>query len=194
MQNMEYEITYKWASMLGDDNFLRLYDVVIDITDDMEMSPVPTIPLYQSMVKFKMLLPMDSIGWRDRYCEGRGKAVELLKTRGVVKSVEVLQGNHRWENRLRIAVDPPAITALRKEMDQEYQNRLKDPMKQASQTPIKQQDPIEHDIEKIRVTIPWLIKNVNWSVWAGFIGLLIAAFAAGVTAGQTTFVKELFGK
>lgn len=191
---MKYEITFKWASTLGDDNFLRLYDVVIDITDDLEMSPVPTIPLYQSMVKFEILLPMDSIGWRDRYCEGRWKAVDLLKTHGVVKHVEVLKGNHRWENRLRIEVDPPAIAAVREEMDQEYQNRLKDTMKQATQTPIKQESPIKHDIDSIRVTIPWLIRNVTWSVWACFIGLLITAFAAGVTAGQTTLVKELFGK
>src|SRR6266404_159991 len=45
-----------------------------------------------------------------------------------------------------------------------------------------------------KVTIPWLVQNVGVSVWVSFASVIIAAFGLGVTAGQTTFVKELFNK
>ena len=43
------------------------------------------------------------------------------------------------------------------------------------------------------ITTEWLLKNLPWKIWMTLISFLIAVFAAGVTLGQTTFIRELFG-
>ena len=45
-----------------------------------------------------------------------------------------------------------------------------------------------------KVTISWLYHHIPVPIWATLVGLIIAAFMGGVTAGQTTFARELLGK
>jgi uncharacterized protein YlbG (UPF0298 family) len=43
-----------------------------------------------------------------------------------------------------------------------------------------------------KVTIPWLFKHVPVRLWIAALGLLIAAFLAGVSSTRLTLVKEIF--
>jgi hypothetical protein len=45
-----------------------------------------------------------------------------------------------------------------------------------------------------KVTISWLYHHIPVPIWVTLASLIIAVFIAGVTSGQTTFVRELLGK
>ncbi len=45
-----------------------------------------------------------------------------------------------------------------------------------------------------KITLFWLIKNVPITFWFWLVGLLIAAFLAGIRIAQVSWVKELFGQ
>lgn len=42
------------------------------------------------------------------------------------------------------------------------------------------------------VTLEWIFKHLPIKLWLALISLLLAAFGAGVSLGQTTFIRELF--
>ena len=44
------------------------------------------------------------------------------------------------------------------------------------------------------ITIEWLFKHLPAKLWLALASLLVAAFGAGVTLAQTTFIRELFHK
>ena len=44
-----------------------------------------------------------------------------------------------------------------------------------------------------KITIIWLLKHVPAGMWAASLGILIAAFIAGVQSNQLTVVQEMFG-
>jgi hypothetical protein len=112
-----------WVTELTGENFLALYDVAFDIRQELQMSDDPVIPLWQPIVKFPVLLPVDSIGMRDRYCELRWKATRLLQSKGIIRGYELLKGSHRWGSRLRISAERPAFEAFVKLLDAEYKRR-----------------------------------------------------------------------
>lgn len=85
-----------WAKELTGENFLGVYDVVLDIRQALQMSGKDAeIPLLQPIVKFSALMPGDGINMRDRYCEFRWNATELLNKRGVIKDFDYIQSFHR---------------------------------------------------------------------------------------------------
>jgi len=44
------------------------------------------------------------------------------------------------------------------------------------------------------ITVEWLLKHLPPKLWFALASLLLAAFGAGVTLAQTTFIRELFHK
>lgn len=88
------------------------------------MPDTPAIPLWQPIVKFRILMPADSISMRDRYCEFRWKATRLLHTQSIIRSYKLLRGSHRWESRLQIAADRPQYDAFVKLLDTERDRRM----------------------------------------------------------------------
>jgi len=112
-----------WVKELTAENFLALYDVSLDIRQELQISDYPEIPLFQPIVKFGSLLPIDSTNMRDRYCEFRWKVIRLLRRQGNIRGYRLLQGSHRWESRLRIAADPPAFKVFVKLLEEEYSRR-----------------------------------------------------------------------
>lgn len=113
-----------WITELTEDNLLAVYDVVLDISSELQMSDDVAIPLLQTAVKFPPLMPGDSISMRDRYCEFRWKACGLLKKQGIIQDVEVLQAGHRWGSRLRILCRKSEIAVAKKLLEEEYENRF----------------------------------------------------------------------
>lgn len=115
----------KWIKEMDNYNFLGIYDVMLDIKTEMNISPDRIIiPLWQNMVKFTQLFPIDSIGMRDKYCETRWKAAEFLKKNGVVKDFELIEGFHRWENELQIKLEKKIFENVLNKMKTEYKKRI----------------------------------------------------------------------
>ena len=115
----------KWIKEMDNYNFLAIYDVMLDIKTEMNISPNRIIiPLLQNMVKFHQLLPADSIGMRDKYCEARWKATEFLKENGVIKDFKLIQKFRRWESKLAIGLEKDFFEGVLKKMEAEYINRI----------------------------------------------------------------------
>ena len=125
----------KWIKEMDDNNFLGIYDVLLDIKAEMNISPDRIIvPLLQNRVKFTQLFPVDSIGTRDRYCETRWKAAEFLKKNGIIKDFELIKGFHRWESNLEIKLEKETFENMLNKMDREYKKRISREDKQKSNT------------------------------------------------------------
>ncbi len=78
-----------WIQLLSDDeNFLAIYDVLLDIKKDMEISRPDkvSILLLPTLIRFPSLLPGDSVNNRNRYCRLRQKATEFLEMHKVIKN------------------------------------------------------------------------------------------------------------
>lgn len=114
---------FDWIRELIGENFLAVYDVVLDIQQELQLSADVVIPIFQPIVKFKVLMPGDGINMRDRYCNFRWKATEFLKSKGVIKDFKLLQGSHRWEGRLRITVEQIDLNKVVEIMAEDYKRR-----------------------------------------------------------------------
>ena len=84
---------FAWVADLLGNNFLRVYDVVLDLRESLQFSDVADIPLYQPRVKWQQLFPIDAPGWRDEYCRGRWDALKFLQRHGLVGEIQVIKGN-----------------------------------------------------------------------------------------------------
>lgn len=114
-----------WVEALSGQNFLAVYDVVLDIRESAQLSDKVIIPLLQSVVKFSGLMPGDGINMRDRYCEFRWNATGLLKKNGIIKDFKLFQGSHRWDGRLNVFLDKKAFLEFAELMEREYERRAK---------------------------------------------------------------------
>ncbi len=112
-----------WILELTGENFLAVYDVGLDIRQELQLDEKPVIPLFQPAVKFSALLPMDGINMRDRYCDMRWKATTLLKKQGIIRNFELLNGPHRWQSNLRISCDSEKVKLFMEVMDSEFARR-----------------------------------------------------------------------
>ena len=187
------ETEFDWVTTLSGDNFLKVYDVVIDIAEALELSKTASIPLYQPRVKYSTLLPMDTVGWRDAYCKGRWEAIHFLKDKGVLKEINYIEGRHRWESTMKVEADTSLVTNLATIMNTNFEKRPKDTDEESNPDQLAITKP-DFEFNNPVITLPWLIKNVSWKLWVSFIGLLIATFIIGVSVAHTTFIKELLGK
>jgi hypothetical protein len=141
-----------WIQSLTGENFLAVYDVALDIRQASQMVADDdiVIPLWQPIIKFSMLMPMDSIGMRDRYCEFRWHATGMLKKHSVIHNYELLQGTHRWDSRLRIDVDFKSLNEFVKVMDAEYEQRSKQKIAVDNSADIAAASPFRDPVEKVR--------------------------------------------
>ena len=113
----------KWISELTGENFLAIYDVMLDLREESQLTEDITIPFLRSIVRFAVLMPGDGINMRDRYCNLRWKAAEFLKKKGIIQEIEILNTYHRWESRMRIKVDASEVNGIADLMDKEYIRR-----------------------------------------------------------------------
>jgi hypothetical protein len=141
-----------WVADLTGDNFLAIYDVGLDIRQELQMTEEPTIPLLQPAVKFSALLPMDSINMRDRYCDLRWKATGLLKKQGIIREFRLLEGLHRWQGRLKIYCDANKVNSFMKIMDSEFTRRTQPERTKNVSAEMKTRTPRE---ERERIPILW---------------------------------------
>lgn len=104
-------INLDWIETIDGYNFLGIYDVILDIEREYNISPRRIIiPLLPSIIRFSQLFPADGTNHRDNYCDLRWKAVEFLKTKEVLRNFELLKGIHRWDGKLEIHLNENPIT------------------------------------------------------------------------------------
>ncbi|HWW17188.1 MAG TPA: nucleotide-binding protein [Candidatus Saccharimonadales bacterium] len=109
---------------LHSDNLLAIYDVLLDIEQERQLNPdLIAIPIMRQIIRFKQLMPADSIGLRDKYCESRWKAVKFLERVGVVHDVNPLEGNHRWETHIELQPNSTEFPKFYEAVQTEYSRR-----------------------------------------------------------------------
>ncbi len=115
----------EWIKEMDSYNFLAIYDVMLDIKKEMNISPDRiVIPLFQNMIRFSQLFPLDSIGMRDKYCDARSKATEFLKRNGIIKDFKLIRSFHRWTSELEIKIGKKAFENALNKMKVEYKKRI----------------------------------------------------------------------
>jgi hypothetical protein len=113
-----------WISQMDNENFLGIYDVLLDIKRELNISPDDiVIRLMPQIIRFPSLFPADTIGIRDRYCDLRWNAVGFLVKKAVIYEFKLIEGGHRWDNEIAIAADPAKVTEVLRQMDIEYGER-----------------------------------------------------------------------
>jgi hypothetical protein len=109
---------------LHSENLLAIYDVVLDIEQERQLNPDRiAIPIMRQIIRFTQLMPADSIGLRDKYCESRWKAIKFLEKIGVVHDVNPLEGNHRWETYIELQPDLSEFPKFYDTVRTEYSRR-----------------------------------------------------------------------
>lgn len=115
----------KWIKEIDDYNFLGIYDVMLDIKTEINISSDRiVIPLLQNRVKFSQLFPIDSIGARDKYCELRYKATKFLKKNNIIKDFKLIKEFDRWESKLEIKLEKEIFENALNKMKIEHEKRI----------------------------------------------------------------------
>lgn len=197
----------RWVSELVGENFLALYDVVADIHKERQLvGDGVDIPLYQQVVKFPQLLPADTSGLRDRYCELRWKAVKLLETRGAVTAVTLQPGEHRWDGVIRLKVLDQPFSKVVATVEKEMARLAEQPASpNDAKDAVRSDDTDEHvrgtastAIQPLllpeRVSLRWLATHVPVSLWLSLLGTYVAVFAIGVKLGDVPALRRVVGE
>jgi uncharacterized protein (TIGR02391 family) len=113
-----------WIKEIDSFNFLGIYDVALDMKQELNISPDGVIiPLLQIRVKFPQLFPVDSIKMRDDYCETRWKAIKFLKSEGIIKDFTLIKAYHRWDQKIRVTVQKDLFDEMLNAMHTDYKRR-----------------------------------------------------------------------
>jgi len=115
----------KWIKEMDNHNFLGIYDVILDIKTEMNISSDRiVIPLLQNRVKFSQLFPIDSIGTRDKYCGLRYKATKFLKKNSIIKDFKLIKEFDRWKSKLEIKLEKEIFENALNKMKVEHEKRI----------------------------------------------------------------------
>jgi len=115
----------EWIKEMDNFNFLGIYDVMLDIKAETNISTDRIIiPLLQNRVKFSQLFPVDSIGTRDKYCELRYKATKFLKKNSIIKDFKLIKEFDRWQSKLEIELEKEIFENALNKMKVEHEKRI----------------------------------------------------------------------
>jgi len=115
----------EWIKEMDNLNFLGIYDVMLDIKAETNISTDRIIiPLLQNRVKFSQLFPVDSIGTRDKYCELRYKATKFLKKNSIIKDFKLIKEFDRWQSKLEIKLENEIFENALNKIKVEHEKRI----------------------------------------------------------------------
>lgn len=77
------------------------------------------------ILKFRELMPADTIPLRDNYLKNRWSSFQFLEREGVVTRLQPVQGSHRWQSHVRLTPQIPALENLLELVKAEYERRVK---------------------------------------------------------------------
>ena len=108
-------------------NMLRIYDVVLDVNEQIQLTNKTTVSIHllPHLVKFSVLFPADSIGFRDKYCETRWDSLKYLKEKGVIDDFKHNEGLHRWQSTVSVSLKLSKFDDFYKTIRNEYVKRNK---------------------------------------------------------------------
>jgi len=117
----------EWIQKIRGDNFLGIYDIVLDVYKEFEILPNNiVINLFPTMIRFPILCPMEGVNHRDNYCKIRWNAVEFLKEKGYISEFKLIERPHRWGHKIAIKIDEIKFIKLYEAMNNEYKERDKE--------------------------------------------------------------------
>lgn len=119
----KYREYYQAIHNLATENFLSIFDLVLDIEREIQMSDSNkvTVDVLNHIVRFSILFPRDSAHFRDAYCKRRIDSANYLKRHGAIKSY-TLQDNvgNGWEAKIEVEFSTPAFDGFADKMKARY--------------------------------------------------------------------------
>lgn len=119
----KYREYYQAIHNLATENFLSIFDLVLDIEREIQMSDSNkvSVDVLNRVVRFSILFPRDSAHFRDAYCKRRIDSANYLKRHGAIKSYEV-QNNigNGWDAKIEIEFSTPAFDGFADKMKARY--------------------------------------------------------------------------
>ena len=141
----------KWIEEMDNYNFLGIYDVMLDIKTEMNISPDRIIiPLLQHRVKFTQLFSIDSAGERDRYCGLRWKAIIFLKKKAIIKDFRLIKSSHRWDGKLEIELEKQIFEDVLDKMNIKHKKEVSREISNAQNNKVVD-DIIQNNQEKSKI-------------------------------------------
>lgn len=141
----------KWIEEMDNYNFLGIYDVMLDIKTEMNISPDRIIiPLLQHRVKFTQLFSIDSAGERDRYCGLRWKAIIFLKKKAIIKDFRLIKSSHRWDGKLEIKLEKQIFEDVLDKMNIKHKKEVSREISNAQNNKVVD-DIIQNNQEKSKI-------------------------------------------
>ncbi len=141
----------KWIEEMDNYNFLGIYDVMLDIKTEMNISPDRIIiPLLQHRVKFTQLFSIDSAGERDRYCGLRWKAITFLKKKAIIKDFRLIKSSHRWDGKLEIKLEKQIFEDVLDKMNLKHKKEVSREISNAQNNKVVN-DVIQNNQEKSKI-------------------------------------------
>lgn len=106
-------------------NMLRIYDVVLDINEQIQLTHKTTVyfPLIPSVIRYRALFPADTIGLRDEYCQNRLNSLIYLKEKGAV--TDFSQNAQNWDTTVTASVVLSKFDDFYRAIQSEYVKRNK---------------------------------------------------------------------
>ncbi|HTP64933.1 MAG TPA: hypothetical protein VMJ66_06040 [Geobacteraceae bacterium] len=115
----------EWFTQLTDETLLAVYDVALDIRDELQNGGEVLVPIYRQVARFAPLCPAFSAGFVDGYCDFRWKASLLLKKHGAVAAFDIINGPYRWDGTLRFQIDTETFQRHFQGIEETYQTRFR---------------------------------------------------------------------
>lgn len=188
-----------WLSSLVRDNLLAVIDVSADIHQERQLSgDIVGIPLFNQLVGFPELLPADTSGMRDRYCELRWKAAKLLEKHGAIGDVRLEEDGHRWESYIRLSVTD-AFDTVRTAASAELSQRdeAEPPARHVAAAAAEglPDNPRSNGPLQLpeRVSLRWLAAHVPVGFWFWLAGSYVAVLLFGIKLADLPWVRQLSG-
>lgn len=176
---------YQWIKKVDYLNLLTTLDVLLDIKHEADLNPLSVlVPIMSPIIKFRELMPADTITLRDNYLKNRWSNFQFLEREGVVADLKPVQGSHRWQSHVRLTPNGPALENLLEQVKAEYERRT---------AGIKQREDklVENFWDNLHPTVVGLAKP---RVEAGHLADAVEACLKEINAVVKTRNKEHTGK
>lgn len=119
-------------------NFLKVYDVALDIQDKLQLSATNdiTIDLFPSRLRFPELFSEDTPFSKERYCQDRSDAINYLKEIGAISAYQLHKAHfNTWEDKVRIVINKEMFDKAQRQLNSIHK-RIKAPQSTSQQIPV----------------------------------------------------------
>jgi uncharacterized protein (TIGR02391 family) len=105
-------------------NLLTILDVLLDIKHEIDFNQGSVkVPILAPAIRFRDLLPVDTIPARDFYLKNRWSSFKFLAEQQVVAGLKWKQGPHRWQSHVELTPNRPTLMDLLEKVQVEIKVR-----------------------------------------------------------------------